>query len=58
MALKQEYRQLYQQRDYIQSRMNEINAQLPTEVREALVREIEDPQLTKLKRPSGPDAGR
>jgi hypothetical protein len=49
MSLKDEYRKLFQQREDIQSRMNAIEKELPNEVRQALVREIEDPQLGKLK---------
>jgi ribosome-binding factor A len=49
MSLKDEYRKLFQQREDIQSRMNAIEKELPKEVRQALVREIEDPQLGKLK---------
>jgi hypothetical protein len=33
--------------------MNAIEEELPNEVRQALVREIEDPQLGKLKRLAG-----
>jgi hypothetical protein len=54
-SLKEEYRGLFQQREDIQSRMYAINEQLPAEVRQALVREIEDPLLGKLKRSAGTD---
>jgi hypothetical protein len=53
MSLKDEYRKLFQQREDIQSRMNAIEKELPNEVRQALVREIEDPQLGKLKWSAG-----
>jgi hypothetical protein len=48
-SIKREYRDLFWQREAIQARMRIIEEELGKEGYEALIREIENPQLAKLK---------
>jgi len=49
--LEEKYKELYQQREIVQARMNAIRGKLTAQEYQALVRKIENPQLAKLKMP-------